>query len=120
MPKGQKMTHEAYVARFKELHPNLEIISQYGARGKQIIVRCPTHGEFVRGAAYMINPKGCGCSMCRKLARPGVKASGYRQVTKGPGAVKRRTKSAVYRYDSDRGAYIEIPGLTWTPAAERK
>ncbi|MDE5888473.1 MAG: hypothetical protein K2H20_00465, partial [Bacilli bacterium] len=42
-PMPQKLTHEFFVNRLKETHPNLEVLSEYLSKDKPIIVRCIIH-----------------------------------------------------------------------------
>lgn len=57
MPK--KMTHDEYVEKLKNQHPNLELLSEYKGSDGKIIVRCVKHNHTYETTPHRLNATGC-------------------------------------------------------------
>ena len=57
MPK--KMTHDEYVEKLKQQHPNLELLTQYNGSKNRITVRCKIHDYVFTTTPHRLNASGC-------------------------------------------------------------
>ncbi|SNR92657.1 DUF723 domain-containing protein [Hymenobacter mucosus] len=65
MSKGTSYTTESFLAKCKELHPNLDfsqVLEYPGIRG-YVTVSCPVHGQLTKQAANLVRSNG-GCAAC--------------------------------------------------------
>lgn len=65
--KKQVKTHEDFVAKMQEIHPELEIISEYQGKHKEIIIKCP-EGHIEHTTPKKLYDRSAGCMECKRIA----------------------------------------------------
>ena len=64
----RKTTHEEYIAKVKEIHPNIEVLEEYINARTKILHKCKTCGH-----EWMAKPSGIlvgyGCAKCAKVKK---------------------------------------------------
>jgi len=62
-PPHQKLTHEEFVERLAQTHPNLEVLSEYQGKDRKITVRCKIHDYTYQTTPHRL-VQGANCKYC--------------------------------------------------------